>query len=185
MAKKPIKNQNLTIRLDEKTRFALDFLVRLEGQNASKLVERIILEKTDQTYFGRYNTHLERKEYNWRDIWHVSEGVRHLMFVTNPGVQSEIHLTFEEEEMAEFVAFHWPFFCTGEHLVRFVTPFVDILWPHMDALVSEWREFKSTEPWRTGNSMTEILKSADVRPPAWPPNSEEDDSINKKGHSIE
>ncbi|MEQ9347732.1 MAG: hypothetical protein RIG26_14930 [Thalassospira sp.] len=169
MAKKPIKNQNLTIRLDEKTRFALDFLVRLEGQNASKLVERIILEKADTSYFGRYNTHLERKEYNWRDIWHVSEGARHLQFVTNPGVQSEVHLTYEEDETAEFVRWHWPFFCTSDLLARFIVPFVDLIYPHMDDLVLEWRHTKSTDPWKVGETMKGILTKAQVEPPTWPP----------------
>ncbi|MCC4240372.1 hypothetical protein [Thalassospira povalilytica] len=175
MAKKPIKNQNLTIRMDEKTRFALDFLVRLEGQNASKLVERIMLEKADASYFGHYNKHMERKEYNWRDIWHVSEGVRHLLFITHPGVKAEIHLTFEEEEMAEFVQRHWPFFCSSDRLYSFIAPYVDILWPHMDALVAEWREHKATDPWRAGESMKAILESVDVAPPVWPPKSNGDD----------
>jgi hypothetical protein len=129
MPKKPQKNQTLTVRLDDKTRFAIDFLSRLEGQSVTKILENAILEKANSSYFGRYNTHLERKEYNWRDIWHVSEGVRHLLFITHPGVKAEIHLTFEEEEMAEFVQRHWPFFCTSNHLASFIAPYVDILWP--------------------------------------------------------
>lgn len=169
MAKKPQKSQTLTVRLDEKTRFAIDFLSRLEGQSVTKILENAILEKANSSYFGRYNTHLERKEYNWRDVWHVSEGVRHLLFVTNPGVQSEIHLTYDEEELAEFAKWHWPFFSTSEYMGRFIPAYVDIIWPHLSALVDEWREAKSTDPWKAGHSMSELLKSANVSPPTWPP----------------
>lgn len=47
--KKAGKSESLTIRLDPKMRFALEFVARLNGQTITKVIERAVTDAADRT----------------------------------------------------------------------------------------------------------------------------------------
>lgn len=167
MARKQIKKQALSVRLDDKTRFLLDFIGRIEGQNATTVFERSIQEKANNTGFAQ-NQYQDESPL-WREIWHVSEGVRQLRFLVHPAINQNIYLTFEEEEIVDFCEQHWEFFSTNPVLENLIPARVDILWPNMSEYIEEWRESKSTVRWLVGQKMRKHLEEAGVEAPEWPP----------------
>ncbi|MFW8587479.1 hypothetical protein ACOJBM_29200 [Rhizobium beringeri] len=74
-AAKSGKTETLTIRLDPKTRFILEYMSRLKGQTITTVVERAIVAAAAQ------ETVVDREyggQLSWDSFWDVSEGVRAL-----------------------------------------------------------------------------------------------------------
>lgn len=165
MARKQIKKQALSVRLDDKTRFLLDFIGRIEGQNATTVFERSIQEKANNTGFAQHQ--YQDDSPLWREIWHVSEGVRQLRFLVHPAISQNIYLTFEEEEIVDFCRQHWDFFSTNPELENLIPSRVDVLWPNLPEYLDEWRETKSTNRGMVAQKMRSHLKEAGVEAPGW------------------
>ena len=78
--KRPVKTESLSLRLDPKTKFILDFVVRAKGVRVTDLVGRAIKEMADATWISGQD--IERKR--WVDYWHPEEGVRVLNIIMDP-----------------------------------------------------------------------------------------------------
>ncbi len=155
------KSETLTIRLDPKMRFALEFVARLRGQNITTVVERAIKRSADdqRTEFRDHEGN------NWLDYWHVSEGIRAIKLALDP----DTHPSFSEEEIADFVRVHWPFFSDNAVMTKLRQESVDIIWPHLQSLLVQWRNTKAVKRLEAGERMQEILRAAQaVFVPAWP-----------------
>lgn len=168
MARRPqpaTKSETLSIRLDPKTRFILEYLSRIRGQTITTIVERAIVSAAsaqkieDKSQYGA--------ELGWEDFWDVSEGVRALKMAE----ESEFFPTYEEEKRWAFAKYHWPFFWTSEKRIVFLNHYVDILWPRIDEFVRIHDDSKAqaTDHHAAAKAMTEVLKGANLEPPQWPP----------------
>ena len=77
------KTETLTIRLDPKTRFILEFVSRVKGQQLTTVIERAISEAADKVTvpdFARNHTKEDGSYFfGWRDVWRVNEGERALL----------------------------------------------------------------------------------------------------------
>ena len=161
------KTKSLSLRLDPKTKFILELVARIKGQNITTVVERAIKETADQVRLGpewdeRGNI-IEGP--NWQDFWDPNEGVRTLKLL------SDVHYptTFDEDEVQVFIIAHESFFYTDQRSKHPRRAYVEILWPSIGRYLEIWREKKSEDYWAAGEAMKADLSAARVAPPSWPP----------------
>ena len=168
------KSEFLSLRLDPKTRFVLDFVSRVRGQSITTVVERAIKEDGKNAFLPLSPDGRTR---SWMDFWDPSEGVRNLGLISDPSCPTN----YDEDELRAFAVAHREFFFSdglAQKTFPFADPgfqnprrdFVDVLWPSIGEFSSLWRETKSTDPWAAGRAMAEKLKAANLEPPAWPRN---------------
>lgn len=163
MAKKTTKSETLTIRLDPKVRFQLQFMARLKGQSLTTVVERAIAEAANRT--GFQNEY--QQENTWRDFWDVNEGVRELRIAGEP----ELMPTYEEEERLKFALTHWQFFYTAPSCGDPREAYISVLWPRIDEFIELHKETLSTDFFAAGKAMQKVLNEANLKEPSWPVNS--------------
>jgi hypothetical protein len=158
--KKGAKSEILSMRMDQRTRFLVEFIARFKGQSITTVVERAIQEAAD-------NVALSNAEFDdgWKAYWHVNEGIRSLK------VWSEKRLfpTFDEEEIVSFTKIHWPFFYANEQCNSYKEWSIDVVWPRINEFVETWKTTKSTNYWASGKAMQEAIAGAGLKAPEWPP----------------
>ncbi len=162
--RKATKTENLSIRLDPKTKFILDFVVRMKGVRTTDLVARAIKDLADSTRIRGNDSRGNDYEKSWLDYWHPEDGVRTLNIILDP----DIPTTFDEDELADFVRQHWEFFFGSADYKNPVPAFVQVLWPDIETYLDHWRESKSRSRWATGELMLKAIKAAEMRGPDWP-----------------
>lgn len=159
MAKKPAKSETLTLRLDPKTRFMLEFVARLRGQTITTVFERAIHDAADRaTLVTKFNM-----MFSWKDFWDIEEGIRTIKIAANEALRP----TFEEEKMLKFTQKFWPFFYVnrlGEEIERH---YISILWGRIEEFILIDDEAKTSEYWAAGEKMEIALRQAGVNPPSW------------------
>lgn len=164
MAREPTKagkSETLTIRLDPKTRFVLDYLSRLKGQTITTVVERAIVTAASQDpiYID------EVGQVSWQYFWDVSEGARSI----NIARTADFFPTYEEEKRVAFCSEHWPFFFSTSDKKAFRYPFLNILWPRIDEFVDiHERTKEGGDYWAAGKAMQKALADAGIAAPDWP-----------------
>ncbi len=165
MAKAPTKGkktETLSLRLDPKIKFILDYTVRVTGMSITGAVERAI---------QAYAAQMGDKAPSWEDIWDVSEGVRTLRMLATPGVPT----TFEDDDLIRFVSRHWVYFYhkAPQHQAQnewpLVIEYVDALWPKIHEYIELWRKSdKSEYGSKVAQMMTDDLSESGLNPPDWP-----------------
>jgi hypothetical protein len=168
MAKKQLralKSETLSIRLDPKTKFTLEFVARIKGQTLTVVVERAIRDSCDSVRIGAERNN---EGSNWSDFWDPAEGVRTLGLLNCPDYPS----SYDEDDLRQFTRDHWPFFYrSNSEPWKPDLAFVQILWPKIQEYRRVWRERKNTDYWAAGRAMEADLSAAQVKPPSWPPTS--------------
>ena len=153
------KTLTLSLRLDPKTKFILDFVARIKGQSITTVVERAIKETADGLGIGSDHAYQQ----SWSDFWDPNEGVRTLKLLGNAYYPT----SFDEDELKAFTVAHSDFFYTKGNEPR--RGYLEVLWPRMENYIEIWREKKSTDYWAAGEAMKADLLAARVNPPDWPP----------------
>lgn len=162
--RKSVKSETLTIRLDPKTRFMLEFISRLRGQTITTVVERAISDAAD-----RAEVEFGNRQATWREFWNVSDGVRALNLARVPA----LYPTYEEEKLFSFAMEHRIFFMAPSFDNEYVPSdkYMDLLWPKIKEYQDLWDRTKHTDYWAAGEEMKRDILNANVQPPAWPPRS--------------
>jgi hypothetical protein len=167
MAREPAKakTETLTIRLDPKTRFILEFMSRLKGQTITTVVERAIVSAASELKIQAPDDY--NHEIGWQDLWDVSEGVRALGIYAI----SDFFPTFEEERRLAFARTHWPFFFATKSKTIPLSHYIDILWPRIDEFIQFHEDNKAAGgDWHAaGKAMQDALAKANLKVPDWPP----------------
>jgi hypothetical protein len=132
-------------------------MVRVKGLRITDLIEQAIKDSAEQTTVGR-----ESK--NWLHYWHPHDGVRLMNLIFDP----DIHTSFEEDEIRDFIEQHKDFFYRKEGPINV---FVQVLWPKINDYMDHWRNHKATDRWATGKLMLEAINAAGLNGPSWPPTS--------------
>lgn len=168
--RKRSKTETITLRVDPKSKFMIEFLARIDNQSLTAVVDAAIRDRADSRgvtvgYDESEHVDVTRK---WHDFWDPSDGIRTLRLLAEPAFKT----SFEEDEIRQFTLDHWPFFYTnrGADIPR--RAFVDIIWPSLEKVLEIWRSTKSQDYWAAGKEMQHLLKSAGVAPPRWPPKEE-------------
>lgn len=155
--KRPQKSESLTIRLDPKMRFALEFVARLKGQTITKVIERAISETANSTYSD--DNHYK----NWLHYWNVNEGIRTIRLAqdkdTNP--------SFEEEEILDFIETHWNYFSSDPEIKNIKKENIEVLWPYITTLIETWREQKFANREACVVLMRDFLSAAGLTAKSW------------------
>lgn len=157
------KTETLSLRLDPKTKFILEFASWINGQTITTIVERAIRASCDEVQIndGAENDFAEIR--NWTDFWDPDEGIRTLKLLASRNYPS----TYYEDELKSFTEAHKAFFYTGERIPN--SPLVQVLWPKIEDYRRIWLEQRDKDYWAAGNAMVADLISAKVNPPSWPP----------------
>jgi hypothetical protein len=161
--KRGAKTESLSLRIDPKTKFVLEFMVRVKGFRVTDLIEQAIKSYAEQTTVGGDFNGDGAK--SWMYYWHPEEGVRIINMITD----RNLNTSFEEDEIVDFINQHEEFFFDGSTNNRKPLPvFIQTLWPKISEYLDHWRENKSTDRWATGKLMLEAIKTAGMRGPDWP-----------------
>lgn len=164
MAREPKtrKSETLTIRLDPKTRFILEYLSRLKGQSITTVVERAIVAAASQEMVD--DPEYRDQQDGWQSFWDVSDGCRALRMSERP----DFFPTYEEDRRLAFAKEHWPFFWSNQGRTRFLNHYVDVLWPRIDEFVQTHEDQKANDYFAAGKAMQEALRAAKLKAPEWP-----------------
>lgn len=154
------KSQTLSLRLDPKTRFVLEFLAKLKRQNITTIVEDAIRRAAADHPVNPF----DREPRTWKDYWDVNEGVRTMRMLADPEMPSD----YEDDELRDFIAAHIEFFSESYQLSEPDRINVAVLWPRIEEYLIEWRESKRSNPWAAGRMMVQDLEEAGIAPPEWP-----------------
>lgn len=160
--KKPGKTETLSLRLDPKTKFILEFASRINGQTITTIVERAIRASCDTIHIGAQTDF--GQPLSWKDFWDPHEGVRTLRLFG-----ADYPSTYDEDELRDFVQAHSAFFYTRDETGNPNNSLVHILWPKIEEYRRIWRDKREKDYWAAGHAMAADLKAANVRPPTWPP----------------
>lgn len=158
--KKIPKTESLTIRLDPKMRFALEFVARIRGQTITKVIERAIVDRADNEKISKASeADWNVPSLTWKDYWDVNEGIRAI----NLARDDDTHPNFDEEEMWDFVKVHADYFFHDPANLRSPRREVfDVLWPIMTQLLDVWADTKATDRWQVNTIMDEALVKAGI-----------------------
>lgn len=166
LSKKTSKSESLTIRLDPKTRFMLEFVSRLKGQTITTVVERAIADAANREKVSIENPFSERHDTaTWKDYWSVSDAERALKLAT----LADIHPTFEEDRRLDFTRRWWQFFYAHEHSQSVDRQLADILWPQIDHFIDIEETHRQRDALAAGRAMATALTAAGIIPPEWHP----------------
>lgn len=168
MARNPApkaKTQTLSLRLDPKTRFVLEFLAKMNRQSITTVVEDAIRRAGRADKLNPF----DEKSKTWSDFWDVREGVRQMQLLAEPNFPSD----YEDDELRDFIKMHIEFFSETFELTNPDRINVEILWPNIELYLDSWNETKRNDPWAVGHQMAADLKAACVEPPEWPRKSKE------------
>lgn len=160
MAKKPAKSESLTLRLDPKTRFMLEFVARVRGQTITTVFERAIQDTANNAII---NDGRPSREYTWQSFWNIEEGIRVLSIARNKLLRP----TYEEEKLVKFTEKFWPFFYLDFTYEKFHDRYIAILWDRIDDYMQIDERSKKTDFWEAGKEMAKTLINAKVAPPEW------------------
>lgn len=155
------KTEALSLRIDPKTKFILEFAARVRGQSITTVVERAIRDSADKIVLSSADGQVER---NWRDFWSTEDGVRLLRLLADPNYPSN----YDEDEIREFTKTHWPFFYTETSGSIPLRAYVEILWPNIQSYLETWRSERHSNYWAAGEAMKADILKAKVQPPEWP-----------------
>jgi len=159
-ATKRAKTETLSLRLDPKTKFMLDFLARVQGQSITTVVERAVHQVAASVSVAPF----EANDKTWASFWDASEGVRTLNLIADPHYPTN----FEEDELLSFATTHWPFFYASDRATSPRRAYVDILWPKIDHYLGLWRDMRQSNYWAASEAMRSDLEAARVAAPDWP-----------------
>lgn len=172
--KKAPKTESLTIRLDPKMRFALEFVARIKGQTITKVIERAIVDRADsEKVIKPPERGGDFTGFTWRDYWDVSEGIR----AVNLARDEDTHPTFDEEEMWDFVKTHSGYFFHDSDMKFPKRGSFDVLWPLMPTLLAIWEETKATNRQSVKSVMDTALVKAGIMKKIEDENLQEADTV--------
>jgi hypothetical protein len=155
-----IKSETLSLRLDPKIKFILEFVARINGQTLTTVVERAIRKSCNEVTIASFR----ESQVNWQYFWDPDEGVRTLKLLACEDYPS----TYDEDDLRRFTQGHWEFFYTGVDLQVPHRPFLQILWPKIEDYRRIWREHRESDYWAAGKAMAADISAARIKAPTWP-----------------
>jgi hypothetical protein len=155
------RTETLSLRLDPKTKFTLEFVARINGQTLTTVIERAIRKSCDEVTIGD-NSGSDRL--SWNFFWDPDAGVRALKLLAC----REYPSTYDEDQLRHFTKVHWPFFYTHLTSDNPCRMYVEILWPKIEEYLRIWRDQRDFNYWAAGAAMAADLSAAQLKAPAWP-----------------
>jgi hypothetical protein len=163
MAREPLrtKSETLSLRLDSKTKFMLEFAARAKGQSITSFIETAIHNAADQIDVSPSQHEIK----GWRTYWDPNEGIRTIKMIGD----GDNKTSAEEDELLSFMEAHKQFFWSDDRRQFPKKHYITILWPKIEDYFNTWKNTQSTSYWAAGKAMAQALESAGVAAPSWPP----------------
>ena len=155
------KTESLSLRLDPKTKFILEFVARIKGQTLTTVIERAVRKSCDEVTIGEG---FGSDRLNWNYFWDPDEGVRTLNLLACTDYPS----TYDEDEIRRFTRAHWEFFFTHAKAGEPRRAYVETLWPKIEEYQRIWRDQRDSDYWAAGTAMAADLAAARLKVPTWP-----------------
>lgn len=155
-----VKTETLSLRLDPKVKFMLDFMARVNGQNITTAVERAVLLAADNAKIGA-DDDVRR---SWANFWDIDEGVRTVKLLSD----QDYPKNFAEDELVSFFKDHWEFFYIDQSKRGVHRYYIELLWPKLDEYLEIWRSERQTNYWAAGKAMKADIEKAGIAAPVWP-----------------
>jgi hypothetical protein len=159
-----LKTETLSLRLDPRTKFSLEFAGLINGQTQTVIVERAIRSACNAVTIDLG----EGETPNWTYFWDPDEGVRMLKLLYCPSYPA----SYDHDELKLFIEAHAEFFYLSfptNWLEKQVNrAFVQVLWPKIEQYRRIWREKREINYWAAGEAMTADLSAAKLKAPTWP-----------------
>jgi hypothetical protein len=159
------KTETLSLRLDPKTKFMLEFVARVRGQSITTIVERAIRSSSALGRKSGTAVKNQSDDLNWEDFWDPDEGVRMMKLLSC----KEYPSTYDEDELKQFIFTHSEFFYRGYFGETPRRPYLRVLWPKIEEYRRVWIEERGRNYWAAGMAMAADLTAARIAAPAWPP----------------
>jgi hypothetical protein len=150
------RTETLSLRLDPKTKFILEFVARTNGQTLTTVIERAIRTSCGEVTIGSDGL-------GWDRFWDPDPGVRTLKLLACPEYAS----TYEEDELRHFTKAHWEFFYTHPKSDEPRRTHVEILWPKIEDYQRIWHDQRESNYWAAGEAMAADLSAAQLKVPNW------------------
>lgn len=163
------KTQTLTIRIDDKTRFQLEFAARITGMTITTFVERAVrdsVQNIEVQYIPKKEEELSSNQYyTWYSFWDPDESIRTITLLNTPEI-SEKYTSYEEDQFIAFLRYHWMFFAKNQRLHKesLSREHLNALWPHLEELSKTWYESRSENMNCVEAELVTLLASANLRP---------------------
>lgn len=157
------KTQTLSLRLDPKTRFALEFVSKLRRQSITTVVEDAIQARARETTVDGFPL-TDVTQRIWLDYWDVRQGVREIRMLADSDIPSD----FEDDERRTFIEAHIEFFSETNELKNPDLMNVEVLWHRLEHYIQIWRDNRQNDPWAAGYEMKKDLENAGLKTPKWP-----------------
>lgn len=154
--KRAAKSETLTIRLNPRTRFVLEFVARMRGQTITTVVERALEAAGEQAKISDFD-----KDKTWRDFWDVNDGVRAINMAREP----ELFPTYEEEKRLKFVEQFREYFYRDDYFREPIKPYIDVLWPRIDEFIEHFEKTKASKYYSVEEEMRKTLRDANLTRP--------------------
>jgi hypothetical protein len=151
------KTETLSLRLDPKTKFILEFVARINGQTLTTVIERAIRTSCGEVTVGSDGG-------GWTYFWDPDAGVRTLKLLACP----DYPLTYEEDELRRFTKTHWELFYTHPGSDEPHRAYVEALWPKIEEYQRIWGDQRNSNYWAAGAAMAADLSAAQLKAPNWP-----------------
>ncbi len=163
----PNKTQQLTLRIDDKTRFQLDFCSRVSGMSITTFVERAIHSAAANVTIAEHETQEDGtyeaiSNNDWSAYWDPDEGVRTIVMLDH--FHQNGYTTYEEDQILNFVKEHWNFFGSNRNLTELSRIHINAIWPHMPDIVEDWAEERANDPKSGFKMLNNILDAASLVP---------------------
>jgi len=152
------KTETLSLRLDPKTKFILEFVARINGQTLTTVIERAIRKSCGEVTIGGED------RLSWDFFWDPDPGVRTLKLLACPDYPS----TYDEDELRRFTKAHWEFFYASDKSDEPRRAYVETLWPKIEEYHRIWRDKRDSNYWAAGAAMAADLSAAQLKKPNWP-----------------
>jgi hypothetical protein len=155
-----------TFRIDvpAQARFAGEYTALIAGMSLSAILERGAMMLAD--------AEAERRGKDWREVWDrakANPAAAWILMLTD----RSLPLDTRAQQYRNFFLEHEQFFFSREGKTLLPkTRNIEVLYKHIDAMVTHWEKTKSVDTKATAEKLAELLKKAGIKPPAYGPNAE-------------
>lgn len=166
------KLKKLSLVLDDKTKFQLEFASRVSGLPSNNFIELAIKKAVSELSLSKaiettesldeINTSEISLVRNWSSYWSGEEGISMISMLTCELMKD--YTIAKDDLISSFIFTHWNYFGPDENLEGLTKQHCNVIWPHIENLVEEWIENKAKDLNCGVKMLDKILASTDLKP---------------------
>lgn len=166
------ETNSLSLQIDAKTMFQLEFATRVTGLPITSFIERAIKDAVGEIKLTKIIETEECLEENssseislikdWSSYWDTQESVRMVSMLTCDLMKE--YTSSKDDQISSFILKHWNYFGTDEKLEGMSRPHCNLIWPHINYLVKKWLGNRLLDPECGTKMLDNVLDGTDLVP---------------------